>query len=126
MDTYEDKPFSEPYDHPGTVRTLAVLDEVVIETGATRNQVVLAWLLASGVSPIVGGSRVEYVDEAMDALAVDLTVEQIERLGSARQRRLPAPAASRIAVDAGSLRDLPVQQDRARHLGATEAASRSG
>lgn len=80
----EDKPFSEPYDHPGTQRTLAVLDEVVSETGTTRNQVVLAWLRAIGVSPIVGGSRVEYVDEALDSLAVELTPEQIARLGSAR------------------------------------------
>jgi aryl-alcohol dehydrogenase-like predicted oxidoreductase len=80
----EDKPFSEPYDHPGTARTLAVLDEVVAETGATRNQVVLAWLLASGISPIVGGSRVEYVDEALDSLSVELSSDQIARLGSAR------------------------------------------
>lgn len=80
----EDKPLSEPYDHPGTARTLAVLDEVVAETDATRNQVVLAWLLSSGISPIVGGSRVEYVDEAMDALAIELTPEQVTRLGSAR------------------------------------------
>lgn len=80
----EDKPFSEPYDHPGTQRTLAVLDEVVGETGTTRNQVVLAWLRATGISPIVGGSRVEYVDEALDSLAVELTPEQITRLGSAR------------------------------------------
>ncbi|QBR90531.1 aldo/keto reductase [Microbacterium wangchenii] len=80
----EDKPFSEPYDHPGTTRTLAALGAVAAEVQATKNQVVLAWLMAQGISPIVGASRVEYVDEAMDAMALELDASQMERLSSAR------------------------------------------
>ncbi len=80
----EDKPFSEPYDHPGTTRALAALGDVAREHGATKNQVVLAWLLAQDISPIIGASRVEYVDEAMDAVSLELTTEEMERLSSAR------------------------------------------
>lgn len=79
-----DKPFSEAYDHPGTRRTLAVLDDVAEEVQSTRNQVVLAWLIAQGLCPIVGASRVEYVDEAMAAMSVELTEDHMARLAAAR------------------------------------------
>ncbi|MBO4274189.1 aldo/keto reductase, partial [Microbispora triticiradicis] len=46
---YTAKPLPEHYDHPGTTRRLAVLDEVAGEIGATRNQVVLAWLRAQDI-----------------------------------------------------------------------------
>lgn len=42
--TRADKPLPAEYDHPGTARRLAVLDEVAAETGTNRNRVVLAWL----------------------------------------------------------------------------------
>lgn len=42
--TRADKPLPQEYDHPGTVRRLAVLDEIAAETGTNRNRVVLAWL----------------------------------------------------------------------------------
>ena len=80
----EDRPFVEAYDHPGTPRTLGVLDEVCAELGATRNHVVLAWLMQQGICPIVGASRIEYVDEAMDAQDLTLSAEQLVRLDSAR------------------------------------------
>jgi aryl-alcohol dehydrogenase-like predicted oxidoreductase len=76
--------FPEAYDHPGTTRALLVLDEVVAETGATRNQVVLAWLLSSGIRPIVGASRLEQLDEALGAAEVQLTPEQLARFAAAR------------------------------------------
>lgn len=40
-----DRPLERAYDHPGTVSRSAALAEVARELGATRNQVVLAWLL---------------------------------------------------------------------------------
>src|SRR5690606_12395517 len=51
-----DRPFAEAYDHPGTTRRLAALGAVAEETGATRNQVVLAWLAGGDppITPIVG------------------------------------------------------------------------
>jgi aryl-alcohol dehydrogenase-like predicted oxidoreductase len=39
----------EAYEHPDTTRRLAALNAVAAELGATRNQVVLAWL--SGGDP---------------------------------------------------------------------------
>ncbi|WP_433228466.1 aldo/keto reductase [Micromonospora sp. CA-248260] len=79
-----DKPLPEAYDHPGTRRVLGVLDEVGVETGATRNQVVLAWLLRQGVRPIVGVSDLAQLDEAVDAVDVPLEDEQMARLADAR------------------------------------------
>ncbi|MCC2322213.1 aldo/keto reductase [Cellulomonas xiejunii] len=63
----DDRPLSEGYDHPGTHRRLAVLAEVADGLGATRNQVVLAWLLAQGISPILGVSSLDQLTEAMAA-----------------------------------------------------------
>lgn len=79
-----DKPFPQTYDHPGTTRVLAVLDDVAREVSATRNQVVLAWLLGQGIGPIVGVSRVEQVEEALAARRVRLTDEHLARFADAR------------------------------------------
>src|ERR1700752_5072594 len=43
--TRPDKELWRAYDHPGTRARLEALDHVVRETGATANQVVLAWLI---------------------------------------------------------------------------------
>ncbi len=61
-----ERPFPEAYDHPDTTRRLAALARVADGLGATRNQVVLAWLLANGVSPIIGPSTVAQLDELLD------------------------------------------------------------
>ncbi|PDP86755.1 oxidoreductase [Glycomyces fuscus] len=73
------------YDHPGTPARLAVLDEVARETGATRNQVVLAWLMDSDprVVPLVGVSSLEQLDEAIEATDLVLSDEQWRRLAEA-------------------------------------------
>ncbi|MEU7882614.1 aldo/keto reductase [Microbispora bryophytorum] len=75
---YAGKPLPEHYDHPGTTRRLTVLDEVAGELGATRNQVVLAWLRAQDILPIVGVSSVAQLEELL--VDVDLDDEQIARL----------------------------------------------
>ncbi|WP_330451408.1 MULTISPECIES: aldo/keto reductase [unclassified Streptomyces] len=82
--TRPDKPFQDIYDHPGTTRVLAVLDDIADEVSATRNQVVLAWLLHQGIAPIVGVSRVQHVEEALAARDVRLTGEQLARFEAAR------------------------------------------
>jgi|SRR5690606_23632060 len=82
--TRDDRPFSPGYDHPGTDRVLGVLDEIAREIGATKNQVVLAWLLAQGISPIVGASRVEHIEEAMRARSLTLTEEHLRRFRDVR------------------------------------------
>lgn len=79
-----DKPLPSTYDHPGTTRVLAVLDDVADALGATKNQVVLAWLMRQGIDPIVGASRVEQIEEALAARRVRLGAEHLARLTDAR------------------------------------------
>lgn len=81
----DDRPFPTEYDHPGTTRRLAILTEVATELGATRGQVVLAWLRHStpSIRPILGVSSLAQLDEALAAgeLVLDATV--MERLDGA-------------------------------------------
>jgi aryl-alcohol dehydrogenase-like predicted oxidoreductase len=83
--TRADRPLPQAYAHPGTARRLAVLDEVVAETGATRNQVVLAWIAGGEVpvSPIVGVTTAAQISEALGARDVRLTAGQRARLDEA-------------------------------------------
>ncbi len=83
--TRPDKALDPAYDHPGTPARLAVLDEVVRETGATRNQVVLAWLMGCdpAVVPLVGVSSMEQLDEAIEATDLELDEDQWRRLAEA-------------------------------------------
>lgn len=77
-----DRPFPEPYEHPGSTRRLAVLDEVAADHGVPRSVVVLAWLLASRpqIRPIVGVSGVEQLDSALRVADVDLTSDELAAL----------------------------------------------
>lgn len=77
-----DRPLPEAYEHPGTRRRLAVLATVAAETGATRNQVVLAWLRGGGpqVTPVVGVSTPGQLDEILGAGSLSLTAGQRRRL----------------------------------------------
>lgn len=83
--TRSERPFPDVYEHPGNARRLAVLGEVAAELGVTRNQVVLAWLLGGdpAISPIVGVSTPEQIDEALAARSLRLSDEQRRRLDEA-------------------------------------------
>jgi aryl-alcohol dehydrogenase-like predicted oxidoreductase len=74
------------YGHPGTAARLTALAEVARDTGATVNQVVLAWLIGGEVPmiPLVGASSVGQLDESLAAVELELTVEQRARLDAAR------------------------------------------
>jgi len=73
------------YAHPGTPVRLAALREVAKDTGATVNQVVLAWLTGAAVPmiPLVGASSVAQLDESLAAVDLELTAEQRARLDAA-------------------------------------------
>jgi aryl-alcohol dehydrogenase-like predicted oxidoreductase len=65
---------------------LAVVEEVkavAAERGATPGQVALAWLGAQGddVVPIPGTKRVAYLEDNVGAAAVELTADDLARLG---------------------------------------------
>jgi aryl-alcohol dehydrogenase-like predicted oxidoreductase len=81
----QDKPLGVEFDHAGTPARLAALREVAAETGATVNQVVLAWLIGGDVPmiPLVGASSVAQLDESLAAVDLELTAAQRSRLDAA-------------------------------------------
>ena len=83
--TRADRPLPAEYDHPMSQRRLAVLREVAAETGATANQVVLAWLMGGEppVLPVIGVSTVAQLDELLGAVELDLDPELRARLDAA-------------------------------------------
>lgn len=83
--TNPDRPLPPGYDHPGTPPRLEALKEVARETGATLNQVVLAWQLGGEhpIVPLVGASSVAQLDESLAAVDLELTPEQRARLDAA-------------------------------------------
>ncbi|MET7635515.1 aldo/keto reductase [Streptomyces sp. NPDC005078] len=81
-----DKPLGPEFDHPGTRARQAALRTVAEETGATVNQVVLAWLIGGEVPvvPLVGASSVAQLEESLAAVDLELTTEQRATLDAAR------------------------------------------
>lgn len=81
----QDKPLPPDYDHPGTPARLAVLREVARESGASVNQVVLAWQLGGElpIVPLAGASSVAQLEENLAAVDLELTAEQRARLDAA-------------------------------------------
>jgi aryl-alcohol dehydrogenase-like predicted oxidoreductase len=75
----------DPYAHATNKHRLAVLRQVAAELGATLNQVVLAWLLASrpSVIPITGASSLEQLDELLGSTELCLDAETMSRLDQA-------------------------------------------
>jgi 1-deoxyxylulose-5-phosphate synthase len=69
------------YDEADTRITDAV-GEVAEDRGISRAQVALAWLLAKPVvtAPIVGATRLAHLDDAVAAVDVELTADEIEAL----------------------------------------------
>jgi len=83
--TRPDRELWRAYDHPGTRARLEALDQVVKETGATANQVVLAWLIGGElpVVPLIGASSVAQLDESLAAVDLELSAEQRQLLDAA-------------------------------------------
>ncbi len=83
--TRKDVAFGDPYISRDSDARMAALTNVANETGATLNQVVLAWMLqgAPTVIPLIGASSREQLQENLDALNVKLSKEQLAFLTSA-------------------------------------------
>ncbi|GAB3579023.1 aldo/keto reductase [Leifsonia lichenia] len=66
------------------IRIVEQVDAVAREAGATPGQVALAWLLAQGddIAPIPGTRRVENLEQNVAADELELSPEQLERLGA--------------------------------------------
>jgi aryl-alcohol dehydrogenase-like predicted oxidoreductase len=80
-----DRPLGSGFDHAGTSARLDALRSVAWETGATLNQVVLAWLMGGElpVIPLVGASSVAQLEESLAAVDLELTAAQRARLDEA-------------------------------------------
>jgi aryl-alcohol dehydrogenase-like predicted oxidoreductase len=64
---------------------VARVQEIAEETGRTAGQIALAWVLSRGgdVVPIPGTKRRRYLEENVEALDVELTDEELDRLEQA-------------------------------------------
>jgi aryl-alcohol dehydrogenase-like predicted oxidoreductase len=82
--TRADRPIEEHYRHPGTDARLAVLAQISAELGVSPNQVVLAWLMADGIIPIVGVSTSAQLDDAIAASRLRLDADVRQRLDAPR------------------------------------------
>jgi aryl-alcohol dehydrogenase-like predicted oxidoreductase len=80
--TRPDRPVPAQYAGVDADERLEVLKIVAEETGATLNQVVIAWMRQSDppVLPIIAGSEPAQVAENIGALAVTLSTDQVQRL----------------------------------------------
>ena len=81
----DDRPLEIEYCHPGTERRLAALTRVAKARGLRSGQVVLAWL-ASGspaLTPIVGVSSVEQLEQAVVGASTILTEDELAELDGA-------------------------------------------
>jgi aryl-alcohol dehydrogenase-like predicted oxidoreductase len=84
--TRDDRDFPEQYHGPDSDARMTVLRAVAEETGATLNQVVLAWMLHSDPAaiPLIAASTKEQMQENLGALDVKLSAEQMQRLNDAK------------------------------------------
>jgi aryl-alcohol dehydrogenase-like predicted oxidoreductase len=74
------KEIPEVYDHPGNSERLAVLSDAADALGLQRGQVVLSWLVAHGIRPMLGGSKLDQLDLALEGAAFALPEEWLEKL----------------------------------------------
>jgi aryl-alcohol dehydrogenase-like predicted oxidoreductase len=67
-----------------TRETIAAVADVASDKGATPAQVALAWLLHNPVvtAPIVGATELSHVDQAVEAVDLVLSEEELERVGA--------------------------------------------
>ncbi|EHN09679.1 Aldo-keto reductase [Patulibacter medicamentivorans] len=99
--------FSPRFQDENLRRNLALVDalrEVADGLGASVAQVAIAWVLGRGedVVPLIGARRRERLDEALGAVALDLTPDAVARIEAA----VPADAAAGDRYDPGQMADL--------------------
>jgi aryl-alcohol dehydrogenase (NADP+) len=73
--------FGERLFQPEDFDVVESVEEVAKEKGVTPSQIALAWLLHQGVcDPIIGATKVDYVEEAVSSLDVKLSTDDMKRL----------------------------------------------
>ena len=81
----DDRPTPPQYAGPDADQRLEALRAVAAETGATLNQVIIAWMLQNDppMVAIIAGSQPQQLNENIAALHLTLTPDQITRLDTA-------------------------------------------
>ncbi len=79
--------------NPDDMAVLDALHQVAHEKGVKPSQVALAWLLHKGVTaPIIGATKVQHVEDAVAAVDVKLSNEEVLRLEQPyKERALKVP-----------------------------------
>jgi 1-deoxyxylulose-5-phosphate synthase len=70
------------YDQPGDQEVIDAVRRVAQGRGAPPSQVALAWLLSKPAvaAPIIGATKLDHLDDAIAALEVTLTADEIKQL----------------------------------------------
>ena len=78
----EERLYEQPYRERGGVEVNERVEQIAEDEGLSMAQVSLAWLLSKDVvdAPIVGTTSVEHLEEAVEALDVDLSESDVEYL----------------------------------------------
>lgn len=84
--TRSDRTFPQAYQRPECVQALETLTSVANDLDLDRGQAVLAWLAhrATPIVPVVGVSRREQLDSAIEAIATPIPSAAIAALDQAR------------------------------------------
>jgi aryl-alcohol dehydrogenase (NADP+) len=76
-----DKYFAERFFKPEDFDVVERAEEIAKEKGVNVSQIALAWMLHKGVcAPIIGATRVEHLEDAVNSLDVKLSSDDIKRL----------------------------------------------
>lgn len=76
-------PFAnELYFREGDFKVADRVQEVAKERGVSGSQVALAWVLSKAhiAAPIIGSSKIEHLDQAIAALEIKLTEDEVKHL----------------------------------------------
>jgi len=81
-DSRRQSPRFDPNNFDRNLTLVDHLREIAVEKNCTLAQLCLAWLLAQGsnIVPIPGTKRRHYLEENVDALPIDLTRDDLERI----------------------------------------------
>jgi aryl-alcohol dehydrogenase-like predicted oxidoreductase len=84
-DPYSDKVYYQPQDFDIVDR----ITEVAQKRGVKNAQVAMAWILQKpGITaPILGATKSEYIDDAIGAMSLKLTDDEIKKLEEAYRPR---------------------------------------
>jgi len=81
-------PFVEKlYGQPGDAEVMRVCQEVAAQRGVQPAQIAIAWLLSKPAvtAPIIGATKIDHLDAAIQAVDLKLSEEEMQRLESPYQ-----------------------------------------